>query len=209
MQTLANSFFLVVSDSRQSKTWRAPTWSWACYNARLFNSTTPARHRLCPEKVILAELDHLDVVTKPSGEILRALIRVKCKLFSATIDLSEQTHQDYPEGKWIGVMIMEESKVALQCSIWLKGVVTLTMDPKEEYNERRAVCQRVHMFFVQCCRHSGSVDAEQSLTDFAEGLLLREKPETTVGTFTLEGGEGFVKLLEEHERAERRTITLV
>ncbi|KAF2850386.1 HET-domain-containing protein, partial [Plenodomus tracheiphilus IPT5] len=59
--------------------WRAPTWSWASSNARIWVSNTTRFHRKCKDKQIWSELENLDVRTKASGELEQASLRIRCK----------------------------------------------------------------------------------------------------------------------------------
>ena len=220
MRPLANVSFLADLRSPKPSKWRAPTWSWACHNSQISPAWTTTLHRDCSQKETWAELDHLDVDTKPSGELLRASIRVKCKLLRAVIDCPPELYVE-PTKTFNGTINFNGSKVVLPCHTWsyLRAGITLALDMEDNNRTelekiKLGFCHRVSMFIFQRCKHDESDEPDKRRVSFAEGLVLREKSETSnvferMGTFIARGGEDLATLLREHERAETRVVTLV
>jgi hypothetical protein len=66
--------------------WRAPTWSWASSNTRIWVSNTTKFHRGCRNKQIWGEVDTVDVKANTSGDLEYASLRIRCKLIRAVIE---------------------------------------------------------------------------------------------------------------------------
>jgi hypothetical protein len=90
--------------------WRAPAWSWASSKARIWVSNTTKFHMECQDRQIWSELEDVDVKAKPSDELERASLRIRCKPIRATFELDvncKETH-DYSV---YGVLTFQDSMV--------------------------------------------------------------------------------------------------
>lgn len=68
----------------QTKTWRAPTWSWACHDGEIHRSSLTRFHRNHKTRHTEAELVEIKVEAKASGELERASISIRCRPLRAT-----------------------------------------------------------------------------------------------------------------------------
>jgi hypothetical protein len=66
------------NDLRELTEWRAPTWSWVSINNQVQSNYVVTGHGLC-DKEMWSELERLDVETKPSGELVHASVKLRCK----------------------------------------------------------------------------------------------------------------------------------
>jgi hypothetical protein len=83
--------------------WRAPTWSWASSNARIWSSTLTKFHRKHAGRTFEAVYVGSNVKTRVSGELDHAYMDIRCKLLRASF-VPKFDNQDYrfhstqPEG---------------------------------------------------------------------------------------------------------------
>ena len=211
MQAYADDFRFSAPYHSKPSIWRAPTWSWLSSNDSVWCGPVSEHHWSCPQKDVCAELDHIDVETKPSGELRKASVRLKCKLLRATVNNPENPFE----------ITIEGSNVVLECRAdgHPQDRLEFFRDYEEEERTEQTEVQpdfggQVNMVLTQCCRHDEPIDKKDESNDMAEGLLLNETSGGAsiyerIGLFTVKAGENFSKLLTEHERAETRIITLV
>jgi hypothetical protein len=196
---------------RKPTKWRAPTWSWASSNARIWASNTTKFHRRCQNKQIWGELDNVDVKTNASGELEHASLRIRCKPIRATIE-------PYPNSDGTayytlyGILTLQNSMVEIQVERSGDSEFDIEMDDFG-WEEIR----HVHMIIIQRCPHHPGVNKkadDEDLADCVEGLLLVPQQECDdiferVGLFTAKGSPTVVKMLEDHDATESRVITLI
>jgi hypothetical protein len=173
------------------RSWRAPTWSWASNNARIWVSNTTKYHNRCKNKQIWCELEDVDVKAKASGELEKASLRIRCRPIPATLDFGVSS-----------VLIFRNS---------MPSVIS---DPdfqinKDNFYFKETLC--VHVIIIQRCPH---LDNTGYVGDCAEGLMLKAQHGSNdiferVGLFTADNGPAVDKIVKEHEAAETRVITLV
>jgi hypothetical protein len=63
----------------KSMVWRAPTWSWAGFDAHIEHSLLTKFHLEHAGRLMHAELVYLEVTPKTSGELEHAFLRIKCR----------------------------------------------------------------------------------------------------------------------------------
>lgn len=188
--------------------WRAPTWSWASNNHRAWVSNTTKFHRSCPSRQIWPQLEDLDIETKPSGELERASIRIRCRPMRALIRCVRKPKMyDGVEGWCEETATLEKTNAELNCeSGYESDRMALNWD-----NDLLPETYQIHMIVIQRCAH------DEPLSTFAvsciEGLMLlpREDSEDIferLGTFTAQG-ECIEMVIKEYEAAEEKVITLV
>ncbi|KAF2108366.1 heterokaryon incompatibility protein-domain-containing protein [Lophiotrema nucula] len=73
-------------------TWRAPSWSWACTNGRVWTSNTTKIHRKCGGIQLLAELEDFDVNEQVSGALCSASMRLKCTPIPAQLMIADSAN---------------------------------------------------------------------------------------------------------------------
>lgn len=202
---------------RKPTKWRAPTWSWASSDARIWVSNTTKFHRNCKNKQVWSELENMDVKAKASGELEQASLRIRCKPICAVIKShpssdSEAKYQVY------GVLTFQNSRVDIQAQKSGDSEFDIEMDDLE-----REEIRYVHMIVIQRCPHHPFVrrnvddednEGDTDLVDCIEGLLLVPQHGCNdvferVGLFTAKGSPTVVKVLEEYEAAETKIITLI
>ncbi|KAF2243732.1 hypothetical protein BU26DRAFT_108045 [Trematosphaeria pertusa] len=194
--------------------WRAPTWSWASSNALIWISDTSKFHGECKQKQIWAELEDLDVQTKPSGALEYASMRVKCKPIRAVVKPGER---EKISGRTVFGHILLDSKAGLRWApIGPVGLQLYWDDMQQggwmsDYLERKGTFH-VHMLVIQRCRHDQPV--KRYVGDCVEGLFLapRDGSEDVferIGLFCANATEIVSKIVASHEGSETKIITLV
>jgi hypothetical protein len=208
--------------------WRAPTWSWASSNAKIWVSNLTKFHGEHPGLCLAAELIDLDVKSKLSGELERACIKIKCKPMHATLTLrSESNPEDYSIQGSLDIDVDGmETFMTGAVNGWDYDDISFDMD---ELNIRRL--QRIHLVVVQECLHDDTtdvniktnqgskegVDAEEldyQDIDCLDGLFLRpygRSPDVfeRVGHFTFKGSRAIRQILKARRTVEEKVITLV
>lgn len=208
--------------------WRAPSWSWASTNQRIWTSNTTKFHYWCSHKEIWSELRSLDVETRKSGQLIKAAMNVKCRLMRATINYYNQ---------WSQRLHFSPSNIMLDN--WEAPHID---DPfplptfEIHYDDESAVVKTMHvyMFIIQRCAHEDT-DTNTATQDCVEGLLLTPVSESAsisqnatasdsqikieghlqdhvfkrIAIFTVRRNKAVGKIIREHEACEERVITLV
>lgn len=199
----------LTSDSFPKVTkWRAPSWSWASTNNRAWMSNTYKFHRKCSNREIWAEVDNLDVKARVSGELERALLRVRCRLFQATFTCNLEP--DRLRNLLHQTILLNKSNIELDSREQSHhNSVTLQLDDSSKLETKN----HAHLFIIQRCAHEIEGDSSPE-KDVVEGLMLEPVPGSTgafkrLGTFTALGKDTVAKIIEEHWSASSVVITLV
>lgn len=221
--------------------WRAPTWSWASSDARIWVSNVTKFHASCGNKQIWVELENVDVKAKASGELEKASLRIRCKPICAVIE-PDPSFDDETKYSVYGILTFQNSNVSIRAKRSGNSKFDIRVDDLEREKTRY-----VYMIVIQRCPHHPRVcrdvdnedsedseddnedsedDSEDSeddsedgeddadLADCAEGLLLVPRYGCKdvferVGLFTAKDDPNVRKMLDEHEAADSRVITLV
>jgi hypothetical protein len=193
---------------REPGKWRAPTWSWASSNARIWVSNTTKYHSGCQDKQIWGDLESIDVKADASGRLEHASFRIRCTLIHAAIEPDLNDH-DISGLEFRGTVALRNSIMVAKSSG--EREVNMFMD-RPGWEE----ILHLHMLIIQRCPHSSDneEDKYERIVDTAEGLLLvpkqgRDDLFERVGLFTVGSVSNVIKLLEEYETAESRVITLI
>jgi hypothetical protein len=198
--------------------WRAPTWSWASSNAKIWVSNLTKFHGEHPGLCLAADMIDLDVQSKESGELEHARIRIKCKPMHAT--LTPRPGSDY-----------DNYGIEGSLDIDLDGIETLMTGSVNGWNENLSfdmdklnVCepQCVYVVVVLECLHDDTTDekgagveelGDEDL-DHLEGLFLRphrKSPDVfkRVGYFLFKGSRAVRQILKARRNVEEKVITLI
>jgi hypothetical protein len=202
--------------------WRAPTWSWASSNAKIWVSCTTKFHRDCQNKQIWIEREDLNVKAKASGELDYASLRIRCKPICAIIK-SVPGSDNRPCHKFHGILTFRNSMMDIPV-LHISGTgINIYIDDWGWEGTRH-----VQMIVIQRCPHPSlrqKVDDEDDednegdeddgdKKDCVEGLLLVpqhgcDDVYERVGLFWAYSSSTVSKVLDEHEAAESRIITLI
>ncbi|KAF2803354.1 uncharacterized protein BDZ99DRAFT_171289 [Mytilinidion resinicola] len=189
--------------------WRAPTWSWASTNGKVWVSNTSKFHGCCEHKQIWVELVDLDIKTKPSGELVHghASMRIRCKLIPASIKQSDMKGNILRRD-----LTFANTKQNLSIALERGGAyTTITVDVPDDTDEQP---RNVHLIIIQRCPHEGPYnDDEDDKHDCAEGLLLVPHHKNRnvferLGYFYVRD-DHVESVVQPHEAAESSIITLV
>jgi hypothetical protein len=199
---------------RNPAKWRAPTWSWASSNARIWASNTAKSHRYCQNKQIWGELDNVNVTTNTSGELEHASLRIRCKPIPAAIEPHPSSDKT-DDHTLYGILTLQNSMVKIQVEPSGESEFEIEMD-----DFGREEIRYVHMMIIQRCPHlrvrrkaddGDDDDIADLASDCVEGLLLVAQQGCDymferVGLFTANGSPTVAKVLEEYEAAESKII---
>ncbi|KAF2845635.1 HET-domain-containing protein [Plenodomus tracheiphilus IPT5] len=192
---------------REPTKWRAPSWSWVCSNARIWNSTTSKLHRHHPDWDFEIDLEDIDVKTRVSGELEHGLLQIKCRLLPAIV---EPGLLEISKCSLHGTVTLKQNAVRFSAGTRLEDDMRVDMDVLEQRETKH-----VHMVIIQHCIHSDSDEVDPGYYELSsmEGLFLvphAANPEhyVRVGLFRTGNHDASQVLMQEHKAAELRTITL-
>lgn len=185
------------------KKWRAPTWSWASTNGRIWISTLAKFHADCSGRHTMAELVDLDVNAKLSGELTHASIKIRCNPICVSLEREANAEPDFT-----GRATLKSTGTTIRITSGLPDTIQLSLD---EPTQESSLEGPVYFVLIQRCPHE--VSPERYFTNCVEGLLLLPKQgEENVfqrkGQFYVDR-EVVRKLLDEHGMAERKVIEIV
>ncbi|PSN66107.1 HET-domain-containing protein [Corynespora cassiicola Philippines] len=169
--------------------WRAPTWSWASTDCPVLRSHTTVKsyRQLYSWADIRQVVDVLDIQvdTKPSGELTRGFIRLKCRLLPV--------HSIKIETERLINMFIDENEELIPCSTQfdLYAPLIVKMDDLTLDYYGRSLDNLVLMIIQYALSEGGTIT-------FVEGLVLMS-PRTRSGAFKRVGS--FIKFV--HDKRER------
>jgi hypothetical protein len=197
--------------ARNAKKWRAPTWSWASCNDRIYGSSNPPfwdRFKDLSSLQYWSTVSNFDVSAKPSGELEHALLYVECRPMHVTIEPDD-------EGISFGIGL-ETCILSLRTNPYNRNKLYIDID-----DEKREKTRYVHMFITRgllnnkdATSDAEEIGAGQVVDDFLEGLLLEREQDSEdtfkrAGIWTAYSRKTIDSILQEHEAVESRTITLI
>lgn len=135
--------------------WRAPTWSWAVSNGKIWISTLSKFHRMHESRHFETELVDLDIGTKPSGELTHASMKIKCKPMLAM--LVPDPNQSLPKYELRGCLVLMEDDVHPSDAKLSEKIAKI---PSKLNMDDPNVCkpQQVYIIVIQRCFHEYHID---------------------------------------------------
>lgn len=139
--------------------WRAPTWSWACSDARIWVSNTTKLHQECPQRQIWGKVESLGVKSNASGQLEHASLHIRSRLVSCTF---------VPNN--VKPNVSTNNIRTLSLANTMEEFDILQQDLQEDY-PNMADLRHFYTMVLQRCAHSeDSHDSEDY--DCVEGLML-------------------------------------
>lgn len=162
----------------QPTTWRAPTWSWAASNNKIWISTLSKFHRRHQSRDFETGLIDINIGTKLSGELTHGSLRIKCKPMLATIIPDANTTRSKYELRG-QIMLIEEIMHASNTALDKEEVRVLSDLNMDDLNFREP--QQVYIIVIQKCLHETplQVDDRNSSQGSDKSSILSESQRST------------------------------
>ncbi|KAJ8108201.1 hypothetical protein OPT61_g8340 [Boeremia exigua] len=185
--------------------WRAPSWSWASADFRVFDDFHGTRHAECDAHEQLVQVTRLDQEALPSGQLERASLILLGRLGHAKLSIGEDA-------------LTRPDPLATLSSTHAEGQIdsrffTFDRMPQFPYEEELAFVALLRC----CCMSSSDLHTRvESKSPMVEGLVLRRHAGAStstplysrVGVMRLEGDEACA-FYGEFENTEAEDIVLI